>query len=90
MNTELLNAALAVIPNRGILVNMVSIRVRQLSHGHKSLVPLLTQMGLADIALTEIGKGKLTYELTPGENGGNGLRDIEEPVNRLAVLKRAA
>jgi len=55
MKAELLKAALEIVPNQGILVNMVSRRVRQLNLGHKPLVETMPGMQAADIALTEIG-----------------------------------
>jgi DNA-directed RNA polymerase subunit omega len=66
MNSELLKAANQVIPDNGILVNMMSRRVRQLSLGHRPLVEHVPGLGLADIALLEIGKKKLTFESTFG------------------------
>ncbi|MEN3369613.1 MAG: DNA-directed polymerase subunit omega [Verrucomicrobiota bacterium] len=66
MNSELLKAASQVIPDNGILVNLMSRRVRQLSLGHRPLVEHAPGLGLADIALMEIGKKKLTFESTFG------------------------
>lgn len=68
MNSELLKAASQVISDNGILVNLMSRRVRQLSLGHRPLVEHAPGLGLADIALTEIGKKKLTFESTFGKN----------------------
>ncbi len=65
MNAELLKAASEVIPDKGILVNMMSRRVRQLSLGHRPLVEFVPGLGHADIALTEIARRKLTFELAP-------------------------
>jgi DNA-directed RNA polymerase subunit omega len=70
MKAELVKAANEVVTNQQILVNMVSRRVRQLTLGHRPLVEFVPGMGHADIALTEIANGKLTYESTyqkPGE-----------------------
>ena len=69
MKAELVKAANDVVPNQQILVNMVSRRVRQLCLGHRPLVEFAPGMGHADIALTEIANGKLTYESTFGQNG---------------------
>jgi hypothetical protein len=44
----------------------------------------------ADIALSEIGSKKLTYELTPGENGKNEPRNIIEFFDDKAPPKAAA
>ena len=62
MKSELVYAAAAVVPNQQILVNMISRRVRQLSLGHRPLVEFAPGMGHADVALTEIANGKLTFE----------------------------
>ena len=69
MKAELVQAASEVITNQQILVNMVSRRVRQLTLGHRPLVVCAPGLGAADIALTEIANGKLTFESTLGENG---------------------
>jgi DNA-directed RNA polymerase subunit K/omega len=56
-----------------VLVNVVSRRVRQLSCGHRPLVMPPPGMQNADIALTEIIAGKLTYEMNrPSEKGEAG------------------
>ena len=68
MNPNLVKAAAEVIPDPKILVNMVSRRVRQLTNGHRPLVEFLPGLLAADIALTEIIRGKLTFESTPGLN----------------------
>ena len=69
MKAELVEAASKVITSPQILVNMVSRRVRQLTLGHRPLVVCAPGLGAADIALTEIANGKLTFESTLGENG---------------------
>lgn len=69
MTSHLLDDAFKVIPSQQILVNMVSKRVRQLTTGHRPLVPVPPRMGFSDIALTEIIEGKLTYELPPAAEG---------------------
>ncbi|EDY18436.1 DNA-directed RNA polymerase, omega subunit [Chthoniobacter flavus Ellin428] len=72
MQSQLLEKALAVIKNEQYLVNVISRRVRQLSNGHRPMVEIESRMGLADIALMEVIKGKLTYEQTS--------EYVEEPV----------
>jgi DNA-directed RNA polymerase subunit omega len=67
MNADLVEAAAKIIPNHSILINMVSRRVRQLSLGHRPLVEFAPGLRAADIALTEITNGKLTFESTFGE-----------------------
>ncbi len=69
MKADLIQAASEVITNQQILVNMVSRRVRQLSLGHRPLVEYAPGLGEADIALTEIANGKLTFESPFGQNG---------------------
>jgi DNA-directed RNA polymerase subunit omega len=69
MKADLIEAASKVITNQQILVNMVSRRVRQLSLGHRPLVEYAPGLREADIALTEIANGKLTFESTFGQNG---------------------
>ena len=69
MKADLVKAASEVITNQQILVNMVSRRVRQLALGHRPLVEYAPGLGAADIALSEIANGKLTFESTLGENG---------------------
>ena len=69
MKADLIAAASEVITNQQILVNMVSRRVRQLSLGHRPLVEYAPGLREADIALTEIAAGKLTFESTFGQNG---------------------
>ena len=69
MKAELVQAASKVITNPQILVDMVSRRVRQLKLGHRPLVECAPGLREADIALTEIANGKLTFESTFGQNG---------------------
>ena len=69
MKAELVQAASKVITSPQILVNMVSRRVRQLTLGHRPLVVCAPGLREADIALTEIATGKLTFESTFGQNG---------------------
>ena len=69
MKAELVQAASKVITNQQILVNMVSRRVRQLTLGHRPLVVCAPGLREADIALTEIANGKLTFESTFGQDG---------------------
>lgn len=68
MNPTLLKHAVARIPETELLINMVRLRVRQLIQGQRALVVTPPGMGFSDIALSEIGAGKLSFEasLTPG------------------------
>jgi DNA-directed RNA polymerase subunit omega len=77
MKPELVKAALEVVQSQQILVNMVSRRVRQLTFGHRPLVEFAPGMGHADVALSEIANGKLTFESTFGQNGnGNTPEEV--------------
>jgi DNA-directed RNA polymerase subunit omega len=76
MKAELIKAASEVVPSQQILVNMVSRRVRQLMIGHRPLVEFVPGMGHADIALSEIASGKLTFESTFGQNGTTVTADV--------------
>ena len=73
MNANLVKAANDVIPNQQVLVNMISRRVRQLAIGHRPLVENTIGLREADIALSEIIQGKLTFESTFGQNGKEPL-----------------
>jgi DNA-directed RNA polymerase subunit omega len=95
MKAELVKAASEVITNQQILVNMVSRRVRQLSLGHRPLVQCAPGLREADIALTEIANGKLTFESTFGQNGTAEppARVVQFPeviVAKKAVAKKKA
>jgi DNA-directed RNA polymerase subunit omega len=79
MKTELVKAASEVVPNQQILVNMVSRRVRQLTFGHRPMVEFVPGMGHADIALSEIANGKLTFESTSRQNGKTPEELVEFP-----------
>ena len=79
MKPHLVQAASAVIPNKQILVNMVSRRVRQLLLGHRPMVEFVPGHGHADIALSEIAAGKLVFESTSsGQNGKDAATQILE------------
>jgi DNA-directed RNA polymerase subunit omega len=79
MNSELVKAAIEVIHNQQILVNVVSRRVRQLALGHRPLVEFAPGMGHADIALTEIASGKLEFESTVGQDGNTPPQIVPFP-----------
>ena len=66
MNPKYLEQATARVPNVPLLINMVSRRVRQLIAGERPLVkPDDVYMEKMNIALREIGEGKLTSEMLP-------------------------
>ena len=94
MKADLIKAASEVITNQQILVNMVSRRVRQLTLGHRPLVECAPGLREADIALTEIANGKLTYESTFGQKENAApVEVLEFPkviVAKKAVVKKKA
>jgi DNA-directed RNA polymerase subunit K/omega len=62
MNSIFLENALKVVPNTGLIVNMVRQRVRQLLAGARPMILVKPGLGLGDIALSEIAAKKLTWE----------------------------
>jgi DNA-directed RNA polymerase subunit omega len=88
MNADLLTAASEVITNQQILVNMVSRRVRQLSLGHRPLVEYAPGLREADIALTEIANGKLTFESTFGQNGTQPVPHVVQFPEAIAAKNK--
>jgi DNA-directed RNA polymerase subunit omega len=78
MKSNLVKAAAEVIPNPKILVNMVSQRVRQLCLGHRPMIEFVPGLGHADIALSEIAAGKLSFELTLNQNGNDAAPQVVE------------
>jgi DNA-directed RNA polymerase subunit omega len=67
LNSELTKKALEKVGNPNVLINMVSRRVRQLNSGSGAISrPLILDvgnMGVADIALTEIIEDKIGFEM---------------------------
>lgn len=90
MKANLLQAALEVVPNPQILVNMISRRVRQLSFGHRPLVEFAPGLGFADIAFLEISQHKLTYESAPDENAEKVVANIVRFQEPQMPRKKAA
>jgi len=91
MNSNLVKAAAEIIPNPKILVNMVSQRVRQLCIGHRPMIEFVPGLGHADIALSEIAAGKLSFELTLNQNGTDAAPQVVEfPGIRVAKSKKKA
>ncbi len=60
MKYTLLDEAVKVVPNSGVLINLISKRVKQLRNGAEPLVQSLEKLSLEDIALREIIEGKIT------------------------------
>ena len=66
MNSELTKKALEKVGNPNVLINLVSRRVRQLNSGSGAISrPLIEpgNLGVADIALTEIIEDKIGFEM---------------------------
>jgi DNA-directed RNA polymerase subunit omega len=63
MRDDYLQAALKVIDDPNILVNVVSRRVKQLRYGNRPLVESLEKLSAEDTALREIAERKIAYEL---------------------------
>ena len=61
MQSSLLEEASKIVPDQQKLINIVSKRVRQLSQGHRPLVPVMPRMVYSDISLQELIDGKLTF-----------------------------
>ena len=68
-DTNLYNLALKKIPQRYLLANLLSIRVRQLQKGQEPLIDTGDYESLMDIALKEISEEKITvkYKENPAE-----------------------
>lgn len=62
MRPDLVEKASKIIPDPQILINIVSQSVEQLNNGRSPLVQTTPHMGIANIALTEIIEGKITYD----------------------------
>jgi DNA-directed RNA polymerase subunit omega len=63
MDPMLLEKARTTVGNDKILVNLVSRRVRQLNASSRPLVEVDPGMGFIDIALKEIGEGKISARI---------------------------
>lgn len=63
MREDYLKQAQKIITDPNILINVVSRRVKQLKYGSRPTVESLEKLSLEDIALLEVIKGKLKYEL---------------------------
>jgi DNA-directed RNA polymerase subunit K/omega len=74
MNANLLALANGVVTDDKLLINMVRLRVRQLSVGHRPLALVPPGMQLADIALSEIAAGKIVSEVGTAEDARVGTR----------------
>lgn len=89
MNPTLLKNAVLLVPETELLVNMVRLRVRQLIRGHRALILAPPGMGHADIALSEIGAGKLISEAT-GDSAPVATPPVVIAFPKAAPTKKAA
>lgn len=85
MKVELIEKAAEIVGDNQLLINIVSRRVQQLSHGSDPYVQNTPDMGYGDIALTEIIQGKITWRpMTPEEEEAGGpIPIIEEPLSEV-------
>jgi DNA-directed RNA polymerase subunit omega len=63
MNADLIKLASEKVENPHVLINLVSRRVRQLNAGARPYLSNTGNMGMADIALTEIIEEKIGFEM---------------------------
>src|SRR5687768_10850397 len=78
MRDDYLQAALKVIDDPNILVNVISRRVKQLKRGNRPLIESLEKLLPEDVALREVAEGKITYELATAEEIAAN-RKLNEP-----------
>ena len=91
MKSNLVKAAAEIIPDPKILINVVSRRVRQLCLGYRPMVEFVPGLGHADIALSEIAAGKLTFELILNQNEKDAAPQVVEfPAVVVKPKKKAA
>ena len=63
MRDDYLKDALKVVDDPNVLVNVISIRVKQLRRGSRPLVESLEKLSAEDTALREVAEGKISFEL---------------------------
>lgn len=73
MRDDLIKAARKIVSDPYILVNIVSLRVKQLRHGSRPLVESLESLALEDVALREIAEGHISYELPQDGAAGSEI-----------------
>ena len=70
MREDYIKQAQKIIPDPNILINVVSRRVKQLKAGSEPTVESLEKLSLEDIALLEIIRGNISYELFSPHSDG--------------------
>ncbi|MFI5335463.1 MAG: DNA-directed RNA polymerase subunit omega [Opitutales bacterium] len=68
MRDDYLKNARKVIDDPNVLVNVISLRVKQLKRGYRPLVESLEKLLPEDIALREVAEGKISFELATPED----------------------
>ncbi len=63
MQTDLLQTAKHRVPGTSVLINMISMRVRQLIAGQRPLLKPDSDEELEDISLREVADGKIVAEI---------------------------
>ena len=63
MNADLIKQASQIVENPHVLINLVSRRVRQLTAGARPFLSNTGNLGMADIALSEIIREKIGFEM---------------------------
>ena len=63
MKADLVKQASEIVENPHVLINLVSRRVRQLTAGARPFLSNTGNLGMADIALTEIIEEKIGFEM---------------------------
>jgi len=63
MNADLIKQASVIVENPHVLINLVSRRVRQLTAGARPYLNNTGNLGMADIALTEIIEEKIGWDV---------------------------
>jgi len=89
MNSYYLEQANERIPNKQVLINVVSRRVRQLNNGDRSLVkPDGPYMEKIDIALKEVAEGKLNAEIGVTDTSNIELeKNVEKSSEKVISLE---
>ena len=76
MRDDYLKAARRIIDDPYILVNVVSLRVKQLRQGSRPMVESLEKLSFEDTALREIAEQMISYDL--GESHTEGERKASQ------------
>ena len=63
MRDDYLKAALKVISDPYVLVNVISLRAKMLRRGARPLIESLEKHEPEDIALREVSEGKISFEI---------------------------